>query len=84
MPVIARFYGMIAKMYLLGSEHNPPHIHFLYGDYNAVIDLQTLTIKEGDLPVKAASMALEWTAKYKTELLEMWNTQIFVKLPPLE
>lgn len=39
MPVIARFYGMVAKMYLLGSEHNPPYVHFLYGEYNGVIDL---------------------------------------------
>lgn len=23
MPVIARFYGMVLKMYLLGKEHNP-------------------------------------------------------------
>lgn len=84
MPVISRFYGMVAKMYLLGNEHNPPHIHFLYGDYNAVVDLQTLTIKEGDLPPKAAAMALEWTEKYQNELREMWETQVFVKLPPLQ
>ena len=42
MPVIARFYGLTIKMYLLGKEHNPPHIHALYGDYNGVIDIQTL------------------------------------------
>lgn len=84
MPVIARFYGMIAKMYLLGKEHNPPHIHFLYGEYNGVIDLLTLSVLEGDLPNKALSMALEWTAAYQQELLEMWNTQKFRKLPPLE
>ena len=29
MPVIARFYGIIVKMYLLGGEHNPPHVHIL-------------------------------------------------------
>lgn len=29
MPVIARFYGMTIKMYLLGKEHNPPHIQRL-------------------------------------------------------
>lgn len=32
MPVIARFYGIIVKMYLLGGEHNPPHVHILYGE----------------------------------------------------
>lgn len=52
MPVIARFYGMTIKMYLLGKEHNPPHIHALYGDYNGIIDIQTLDMMEGDLPGK--------------------------------
>lgn len=84
MPVISRFYGMVAKMYLLGKEHNPPHVHFLYGEYNGVIDLLTLSVLEGDLPSKALSMALEWTTAHQQELLEMWNTQQFKKLPPLE
>ena len=84
MPVISRFYGMVAKMYLLGKEHNPPHVHFLYGEYNGVIDLLTLSVLEGDLPGKALSMALEWTTAHQQELLEMWNTQQFKKLPPLE
>lgn len=83
MPVITRFYGMVAKMYLIGKEHNPPHIHFLYGEHNGVIDLQTLTVIEGDLPGKALSMALEWTEKNQKALLEMWETQQFRKLPPL-
>ena len=32
MPVIARFYGMVIKMYFRQSEHNPPHIHAIYGE----------------------------------------------------
>ena len=50
-------------MYLLGKEHNPPHIHILYGEYNAVIDLQTLKLMEGDLPGKGLAMAMEWTTQ---------------------
>lgn len=33
MPVIARFYGMIIKMYFRQAEHNPPHFHVVYGEY---------------------------------------------------
>ena len=84
MQVISRFYGMVVKMYLLGKEHNPPHIHFIYGECIGVIALQTLEVLEGDLPNKALSMALEWTKVNQQELLEMWNTQQFKKLPPLE
>lgn len=84
MPVISRFYGMIVKMYLRGKEHNPPHIHFLYGEHNGVMDLQTLSLLEGDLPDRALRMAAEWTAAYQKELLDMWESQEFRKLPPLE
>jgi len=36
MPVISRFYGMVIKMYFLAAEHNPPHIHVVYGEYLGV------------------------------------------------
>lgn len=39
MPIIARFYGMVVKMYYLASEHNPPHIHVIYGEYVGVINI---------------------------------------------
>ena len=84
MPVITRFYGLTVKMYLLGKERNPPHIHILYGEYNAVIDLQTLTLMEGDLPGKGLAMAMEWTTIHRDELLEMWSSQNFRHLPPLQ
>ena len=31
MPVLSRFYGIIIRMYFQQAEHNPPHIHALYG-----------------------------------------------------
>ena len=84
MPVISRFYGLVIKMYFQQSEHNPPHFHVVYGEYMGSIDIQSLQMIEGDLPPKALSLIKEWASKYKEELLEIWNTQKFVKLPPLE
>lgn len=84
MPVIARFYGMIIKMYFQQSEHNPPHFHVVYGEYVGIIDIQSLEMLEGDLPNKALSMIKEWACEYQNELMKMWNTQEFIKLPPLK
>lgn len=84
MPVISRFYGMVVKMYFLGSEHNPPHIHVVYGEYVGVIDIRTLNMLQGDLPEKAYKIAKEWTAIHQSELLEMWKTQDIYALPPIE
>ena len=71
-------------MYFQQAEHNPPHIHALYGDEMAAIDIQTGNILEGALPPKALAMVREWIGKYKPDLLHMWETQEFKPLPPLE
>ncbi len=84
MPVIARFYGLIIKMFLVVSEHNPPHIHAVYNEQNAAYDIRTQQLIEGDLPIRADSMVREWMAEYKGELMEMWNTQKFKQLPSLK
>ena len=84
MPIIARFYGMIIKMYFQQSEHNPPHFHVVYGEYVGIIDIQTLEMLEGDLPNKALEMIKEWASEHQAELMKIWETQEFVKLPPLK
>lgn len=35
MPVLSRFYGIIIRMYFQQSDHNPPHIHAIYGEHVA-------------------------------------------------
>ena len=82
MPEIARFYGIIIKLFF--SDHPPPHFHVVYGEYNALFDIETLEMIEGDIPNRAKKLVSEWAARYQAELLEMWTTQQFHKLPPLE
>ena len=50
MPVLARFYGIVIRMYFLGAEHNPPHIHAIYGDDTAAFDIRTGEMLDGNLP----------------------------------
>ena len=49
-----------------------------------VINIQTLEVMEGDLPSKAVALVREWMKPHTEELLEIWNTQNFKTLPPLE
>jgi hypothetical protein len=84
MPVIARFYGIVIKMYFSQSEHGIPHFHAIYGEYNAVFDIQTLEMMEGDLPVRAQRLVREWGTLYQQDLLHMWNSNEFKQLPGLE
>ena len=84
MPVLARFYGIVIRMYFQQAEHNPPHIHALYGDDVAAIEIQTGDVLEGHLPPRALSLVREWIDLNRSDLLQMWETQDFRKLPPLE
>ena len=84
MPEVSRFYGIVIKMFFKPKEHEPSHIHALYGEYMGEFNIQTLEMIEGDLPAKAQSMVREWLALHKNELQKMWDSQIIEKLPPLK
>lgn len=57
MPIIARFYGILIKMYF--KEHGIPHFHALYAEYNGVFEIESLEMIEGDLPNRAQRMVKE-------------------------
>lgn len=84
MPVLSRFYGIIIRMYFLQREHNPPHIHAIYGENVAAITIADGKVLEGDLPAKALEMVREWLSEHREELLSIWETQEFKQIPPLE
>jgi hypothetical protein len=84
MPVIARFYGILIKMYFSQSEHGVPHFHAVYGEFNGVFSIETLELMEGDLPLRSQKLVKEWATQYQSELLRMWQNNEFKQLPGLE
>jgi hypothetical protein len=84
MPIIARFYGILIKMYFSPSEHGIPHFHAVYGDFNGVFAIETLEMIEGDLPLRSQRLVKEWGEMYKSDLLRMWENNEFKQLPGLE
>lgn len=84
MPEISRFYGIVIKMFFKPKEHEPSHIHAIYGEYVGVFDIETFNMTDGDLPKKAQELVTEWLKIHNNELQKMWDTQRIEKLPPLE
>ncbi len=82
MPEISRFYGIIIKLFF--ADHPPPHFHVVYGEYNGIFNIDTLNMIEGDLPDRAKKMVVEWASIYQKDLMDIWKTQKFKKLPPLK
>ena len=83
MPEICRFYGIVIKMFFKPKEHEPSHLHALYGEHIGIFDLKTMKMTEGDLPKKAQELVQEWMELNQDKLLDMWASQRLEKLPPL-
>ena len=85
MPTISMFYGIIIRMYNNG-EHNPPHFHATYQDYNAVFNMDG-ELTDGEMPKKQLKLISAWAVIHKEELLANWslamNEQPLYKIDPL-
>jgi Domain of unknown function (DUF4160) len=78
-PTISSFYGIL-------RDHAPPHFHALYAEYEALIEISTLKVIEGDLPKRALSLVMEWADEHRQELMEDWacaRMQMPNKIAPL-
>ena len=44
-----------------------------YGEYEALISIDTMAPLEGDLPRRALALVLEWAELHRSELLADWD-----------
>jgi hypothetical protein len=70
MPVISGFYGIV--IFMNYREHEPPHFHATYQDYDVSVGIKTGTT-EGKMPKKALRMMFEWSELHQDELLDNWG-----------
>ena len=71
MPELCRFYGIVIQIYY--DDHPPPHFHAKYGDYKAVLGIDSLKISSGKLPPRVSSLVIEWASQHQEELHEAWH-----------
>ncbi len=72
MPEISRFLGVVILMHF--REHNPPHFHARYNEFEAALLIESLDVMEGNLPPRVLSLVGEWAGLHQAELLDNWNT----------
>ena len=71
MPTISAFYGILIRMYF--DDHAPPHFHAVYGEFEAAIDINALSVARGSLPRRALELTLDWAELHQAELLVDWD-----------
>ena len=71
MPTVSSFYGILIRMFY--NDHEPPHFHALYGEFQATVSIEELRVLEGELPRRALDLVLDWAELHQGELRENWR-----------
>lgn len=69
MPVIYIINGILIAMY--GFDHNPPHIHVRYGEYNFTITFDDRVVV-GSAPSDVIAEVNKFMDKHIDELWDLW------------
>ncbi len=67
---IARFFGIVIKMYY--NDHGPPHFHAYYGDFEISVRIDTGSV-EGPFLGRARSLVIEWYTLHQEVLMTNWQ-----------
>lgn len=61
------------KIFIYSRDHNPPHFHALYAEYEELIIIEDLTTYSGELPLKHRRKVIAWAEVKKDFLKDQWQ-----------
>ena len=74
MPEIARFFGVVVRMYVeAGHSHHRPHFHAYYQDAVGVYAIDNVDLIAGSLPRRQQRLVLAWAELHQEELRSNWQ-----------
>ena len=71
MPVLSVFYGITIYLNTRG-EHNPPHIHAKYGEYEAAFEIASGDLI-GEFPRRQTRLIQAWIEIHREDLMINWE-----------
>ena len=85
-PTISEFFGISIHMHW--RDHGPSHFHAVYGDEEASISIEELSIIHGRLSPRVLGLVMEWASVHREELRLVWqqsrNLVPLSKIDPLK
>jgi len=77
MATLSIFYGLIVSMfYGDNKQHNLPHIHVKYQDFEAVFSIPEGELIAGSLPKKKIRLIQAWIVMHEEDLMANWDLAI--------
>jgi len=71
MPQIGEAFGLVFCVYFF--DHNPPHVHAIYGDDEALLVIESGELLAGSLPGAKLRQAREWLAANQAHAAAAWQ-----------
>ena len=82
MPELARFFGVIIRMYVeVAAPHHTPHFHAYYQSEVAIYRLEPVELIAGDLPRRQRRLVEAWAELHTEELALAWQALQAGQLP---
>jgi len=66
-----RIGKLIIRVY--ANDHPPPHFHAIAPDFEALIEIETLTIMYGRLSPQARKAVMAWALPNRAAIAAEWN-----------
>jgi uncharacterized protein DUF4160 len=74
MPEIARFFGIIIRMFAEpAAPHHHPHFHAYYQGAVGIFTIDTIELIGGSLPQRQRRLVEAWAEIHQRELLTAWQ-----------
>ena len=74
MPELARFFGIIIRMYAeAGGPHHRPHFHAYYQEEVAIYTIDSIDLIAGSLPRPQQRLVEAWVEIHREELMANWE-----------
>jgi len=61
------------KLYVYAQDHNPPHFHAIYAEYEELIIIESLKTYSGHLPKTQRKKVIAWAAQHQLFIMNQWN-----------
>lgn len=73
MPEIARFQGIIIRIFYESDRHQRPHFHAVYGEYHASFAVDPPALLAGSMPRRQLHLILAWAELRQEQLIMNWE-----------
>jgi hypothetical protein len=71
MPRIGAAFGLV--FYVYAEDHNPPHLHAIYGDEAAVLVIETGDVLAGEVSGAKLKQAQQWLEENRPLAVAAWQ-----------